>query len=67
MPPQRRTFVDVLTEDEKVLMEIAVRLVCALQYREKNLNSVEDAWYRKCITDELVRPSGSHYIATDTN
>ncbi|KAH9035916.1 hypothetical protein EDB85DRAFT_1889090 [Lactarius pseudohatsudake] len=53
MPPHRRTFVDILTDDEKVLMDIAVRLVSALQYREKNLDTVEDAWYGKCISDEL--------------
>ncbi|KAH9009272.1 hypothetical protein EDB84DRAFT_1446364 [Lactarius hengduanensis] len=53
MPPHRRTFVDILTDDEKVLMDIAVRLVSALRYREKNLDTVEDAWYRKCISDEL--------------
>ncbi|KAH8982116.1 hypothetical protein EDB86DRAFT_2834518 [Lactarius hatsudake] len=53
MPPTRRTFVDKLTDDEKALMDIAIRLVTALRYRETNLDTVEDIWYRKCISDEL--------------
>ncbi|KAH9035585.1 hypothetical protein EDB84DRAFT_1437879 [Lactarius hengduanensis] len=53
MPPHRRTFVDILTEDEKELMDIAVRLVSALRYREKNIDTVDEAWYRECIRDEL--------------
>ncbi|KAH9162547.1 hypothetical protein EDB89DRAFT_1913189 [Lactarius sanguifluus] len=53
MPPRHRTVVDKLTEDEKELMEIAIRLVSLLRYWEKNLDTVEELWYRKCITDEL--------------
>ncbi|KAH8984883.1 hypothetical protein EDB86DRAFT_2833345 [Lactarius hatsudake] len=53
MPPTCRTFVDKLTDDEKALMDIAIWLVTALQYRETNLDTVEDIWYRKCISDEL--------------
>ncbi|KAH9162340.1 hypothetical protein EDB89DRAFT_2079780 [Lactarius sanguifluus] len=52
MPPHHRTVVDKLTEDKKELMEIAIRLV-SLRYWEKNLDTVEELWYRKCITDEL--------------
>ena len=55
MPPQRRTLVDLLTEDEKVFMGAAIRIFSALRYREKNKITTEDEWYVECITSELVR------------
>ncbi|KAH8978542.1 hypothetical protein EDB86DRAFT_2836667 [Lactarius hatsudake] len=53
MPPQRRTLVDLLTEDEKVFMGAAIRIFSALRYREKNKITTEDEWYVECITSEL--------------
>ncbi len=54
MGPKRPTITDRLTEDEKELLEIAVRLDSALQYREEHIGLVDDGWYKKCIEDELV-------------
>ncbi|KAI9434982.1 hypothetical protein H4582DRAFT_2059863 [Lactarius indigo] len=53
MPPQRRSLVDLLTNDEKVVMGSAVRMFCALRYRERNGGAADDAWYSKCIDSEL--------------
>ncbi|KAI9443862.1 hypothetical protein H4582DRAFT_2053641 [Lactarius indigo] len=53
MPPQRRIYVDKLTADEKALMGTAIRFDLALRYREKNIESVDDDWYRTCIASEL--------------
>ncbi|KAI9430270.1 hypothetical protein H4582DRAFT_2087178 [Lactarius indigo] len=53
MPPQRRIYVDKLTTDEKALMGTAIRFDLALRYREKNIESVDDDWYRTCIASEL--------------
>ncbi|KAI9430522.1 hypothetical protein H4582DRAFT_2086729 [Lactarius indigo] len=53
MPPQRRIYVDKLTADEKALMGTAIHFDLALRYREKNIESVDDDWYRTCIASEL--------------
>ncbi|KAI9431760.1 hypothetical protein H4582DRAFT_2084412 [Lactarius indigo] len=53
MPPQCRIYVDKLTADEKALMGTAIRFDLALRYREKNIESVDNDWYRTCIASEL--------------
>ncbi|KAI9438483.1 hypothetical protein H4582DRAFT_2057169 [Lactarius indigo] len=53
MPPQHRIYVDKLTADEKALMGTAIHFNLAHRYREKNIDSVDDDWYRTCIALEL--------------
>jgi hypothetical protein len=54
MPPKRQ-IIDSLTEDEKTIMAVAVRLDSALRYREEHMGAVNAQWYMKCIREELVR------------
>jgi len=68
MGPKRQTITDRLTEDEKGLLTIAVRLDSALQYREQHIGAVDDEWYNKCIGEELVRNAiFSPMVAAGTN
>jgi hypothetical protein len=53
MPPKRQTN-DTLSNNEKELIGVAVRLDAALRYRLKNKDSVNQAWYVGCIGEELV-------------
>jgi hypothetical protein len=55
MPPKRRTTADRLSQDEQELLEIAVRLNEAVNYREINKGEVDELWYVQCIENELVR------------
>lgn len=55
MPPQRQIITDQLTEDEKELLAIAVRLHSALLYREEHPGVVNMEYYCKCLNEELVR------------
>ena len=54
MAPKHQT-VDPLTEDEKALMIIAIRLYDALHRYEEVNGKVNVAWYLECIGNELVR------------
>ena len=54
MPAKRRTN-DKLTDAEKELLDIAVRLYTAMQYLEANGDKVKGEWYVEAIGEELVR------------
>lgn len=54
MAPKRR-IADTLTEDEKAIMLIAIRLHSALFRREQLRGKVIVDWYMECIKVELVR------------
>jgi hypothetical protein len=58
--PQKRTAKDTLTDPEKELLEIAVRLYSGVQYNEEHPGEVPEAWLMQGIEEELVRiPSSS--------
>ena len=54
MPPKRK-IVDPLTEDETLLLVIAIRLYSAIHHQGEFPRRANAAWYLKCISKELVR------------
>lgn len=57
VPPRRPVapIADSLTEDEKALMLVAVRLDSALRRRDKEPGTIVISWFMSCIQDEMVR------------
>jgi len=50
---------DILTDDEMVLMLVAIRLDTALRRRQLLDGKVNENWYLFCISEEMVRTTPS--------
>jgi hypothetical protein len=54
MPPKQTTK-DKLSDVEKTLLDIAVRLYSAVKYHEEHKGEVSEGWLVQGIEEELVR------------
>jgi hypothetical protein len=61
MTAARQTAPDLLTQDEKAILAIAVRLDSALRHLEKDRETVNDEAFIDHVNDELVRRPNSLY------
>jgi hypothetical protein len=63
MPPKRlKTASDPLSDDEKEVLAVAVRLDSAIRYWQENRGAVNEKWYTHCLDDELVRHTYSYAV-----
>jgi hypothetical protein len=64
MPPKR--IKDTLSDAEKTVLDIAIRLYYGVKYTKEHKGLVPVAWLVQCIEEELVR-SPSSYLAQMTD